>query len=63
MITVGIPTYNEQDVIGECINSVLQQISKKDEIIVVASGCTDKTVPVVEKIAKKHKQIKLQNYE
>ncbi len=59
MITIGVPTYNEQDVIGKCIKSILPQISKSDEIIVVASGCTDNTVPVIEKLAKKHKQIKL----
>ena len=50
MITVGIPTYNEEKVIARAINSVLPQISKDDELIVVASGCTDNTVKEIKKI-------------
>ena len=50
MITAGIPTYNEEKVIARAINSVLPQISKDDELIVVASGCTDNTVKEIKKI-------------
>ncbi len=57
MITIGIPTYNEEKVIAKCIKSVLNQISPDDEIIVVASGCTDNTVQEVKKI--KDKRVKL----
>lgn len=42
MITIGIPTYNEEKVIVKAINSVLPQISEEDEVIIVASGCTKK---------------------
>ena len=59
MITVGIPTYNEEKSIARSIESALRQISKKDEVIVVASGCTDNTVPEIKKIIKKDKRIKL----
>ena len=59
MITIGIPTYNEERVIAKTIESVLNQISKKDSAIVVASGCTDKTVPEIKKLMKKDKRIKL----
>ncbi len=57
MITVGIPTYNEEKVIARAINSVLPQLSKEDELIVVASGCTDNTVQEIKKI--KDKRIRL----
>lgn len=59
MITVGIPTYNEEKVIEKTIFSVLNQISRDDEVIVVASGCTDKTVPLVQNIAEKDKRVRL----
>jgi len=59
MITVGIPTYNEEKSIARSIESALRQISKKDEVIVVASGCTDNTVPEIKKIMKKDKRVKL----
>lgn len=50
MITIGIPTYNEDKVIANAIRSVLGQISKNDEVIVVASGCTDNTIPEIKRI-------------
>lgn len=59
MITVGIPTYNEEKVIAKAINSALRQISKKDEVIAVASGCTDNTVSEIKKVMKKDKRVKL----
>lgn len=59
MITIGIPTYNEERVIGKTINSAIKQIDIKDEIIVVASGCTDNTVPEIRKIARKDKRVEL----
>lgn len=59
MITFGIPTYNEEKVIINSINSILSQMSKDDEVIVVASGCTDRTVPLIKARAKKDKRIKL----
>lgn len=59
MITVGVPTYNEEKLIIKTINSILPQISKNDEIIVVASGCTDNTIPKIREIIKKDKRVKL----
>lgn len=59
MITFGIPTHNEEKVIINSINSMLLQMSKDDEIIVVASGCTDRTIPLIMERAKEDKRIKL----
>jgi glycosyltransferase involved in cell wall biosynthesis len=59
MITIGIPTYNEEKVIEKTIHSVLTQISLDDEVIVVASGCTDNTVPLIQNIAKKDARVRL----
>lgn len=58
-LTVGIPTYNEEDSIVDCIKSCFNQTYPPDEIIVVASGCTDKTVPNIEELMKEEERIKL----
>jgi cellulose synthase/poly-beta-1,6-N-acetylglucosamine synthase-like glycosyltransferase len=50
MKTIGIPTYNEEKSIVKTIKSILLELDLKDEIIVVASGCTDKTIDVVNQI-------------
>ena len=58
-ITVGVPTYNEQDSILGCLDSCLRQTRLPDEIIVVASGCTDKTVQRVKEYQIAHPRIRL----
>jgi len=58
-ITVGIPTYNEEKSISKSINSALNQISKRDEVIVVASGCIDNTVKEIKKIMRRDERVKL----
>ena len=59
MITIGIPTFNEERVIAKSINSALSQISKADEVIVVASGCTDNTVSEIKKVMSNDKRVRL----
>src|SRR5260370_42654482 len=52
--SVGIMAHNEEANIGRSIYAALQQQSpvvRIEEVIVVASGCTDRTVPIVAKIA------------
>jgi cellulose synthase/poly-beta-1,6-N-acetylglucosamine synthase-like glycosyltransferase len=46
-ITIGICAYNEERNIANVLKAITPQISSTDEIIVVASGCTDSTVKVV----------------
>jgi glycosyltransferase involved in cell wall biosynthesis len=59
-ISVVIPAYNEEKYIGKCLQSVLDQEEKPDEIIVVDNNCTDKTVEIAQKfgarIVKERKQ-------
>ncbi|MCF7861895.1 glycosyltransferase [Candidatus Woesearchaeota archaeon] len=62
LITVGIPVYNEEDSIAQTVLSVLEQNLPKNinlEILVVASGCTDRTVPIVRELSKKNKNVTL----
>jgi len=48
MLSVIIPAYNEQDVIADCLRSLLAQncTSITPEILVAANGCTDNTVRI-----------------
>ena len=47
MISVVVPVYNAETVIGACIDSLLHQTYSDFELIVVDDGSTDKTATVV----------------
>lgn len=60
--SIGIMAYNEEANIARTINAVLAQQGPSmriDEIIVVASGCTDRTVPIVSELAEKEPRVHL----
>jgi poly-beta-1,6-N-acetyl-D-glucosamine synthase len=60
--SVGIMAYNEEANIGRTIRSVLDQqgLSMRiAEVIVVASGCTDRTVPIVTEIALQEPRVRV----
>lgn len=60
--SVGVMAYNEEANIRRTLLAILQQNSEKTyltEIIVVASGCTDATVSIVEELMKTEPLLKL----
>lgn len=60
--SIGVMAYNEEQNIARCLEAILSQKLNKvqiKEIFVVASGCTDKTIPIVKRLAKTDKRIKL----
>ncbi len=60
--SIGIMAYNEEANIARTINAVLKQEGpsiRVEEVIVVASGCTDRTVPTVAEIALKEPRVRL----
>ncbi len=60
--SVGIMAYNEEANIARTIRAVLKQQEPGlciEEIIVVASGCTDRTVPIVAEIARQEPRVRL----
>ena len=60
--SVGVTAYNEERNIGPLLDALLEQHLHEvaiTEIIVVASGCTDNTVPIIESFAAREPRIKL----
>jgi cellulose synthase/poly-beta-1,6-N-acetylglucosamine synthase-like glycosyltransferase len=60
--SVGITAYNEEANIGKLLAAMLcQELEQVEitEIIVVASGCTDNTVPIIQQYAAQDPRIKL----
>ncbi len=60
--SVGIMAYNEEANIGRTLRAVLDQQGSSlrlEEVIVVASGCTDRTVPIVSEIAAQEPRVRL----
>jgi len=61
-VSVGICAYNEGKNIGGLIENLLNQPvgnHELTEIVVVASGCTDETIPVVQTWCNKNRKVKL----
>ncbi len=48
-ISVVIPAYNEEKTISRCLDSIVNQLEKPDEIIVVDNNSLDKTAKIAEK--------------
>lgn len=46
-ISVAVIAHNEERWVKKCIESLLEQTRKPDEIIVLAHNCTDRTVEIV----------------
>ncbi len=59
LVSVLVPARNEENNIGHCLISLLEQDYKTFEIIVLDDESTDNTSRIVEKYMKKHKQIQL----
>jgi poly-beta-1,6-N-acetyl-D-glucosamine synthase len=60
--SIGIMAYNEEANIARTLQSVLDQTGPTvsiEEVIVVASGCTDRTVPIVSEMAQTESRIRL----
>jgi len=60
-VTVGICAYNEAKNIGELLQNILyeQELSSDSEVLVVCSGCTDRTVEIVQKFSKSDSRVNL----
>lgn len=60
--SVGVFAHNEEKNIGAVISRLLGQRTEKTEIkevLVVVSGCTDRTVPIAQSFEGEHKRVKV----
>ena len=60
--SVGIMAYNEENNIANAIDAIMRQdlrFGRVDELIVVASGCTDRTPEIVASIARDDPRVRL----
>lgn len=48
-VSVVVPAYNEEKYITKCLDGLMKQIEKPDEIIIVNNNSTDHTVAIAEK--------------
>ncbi len=58
-VSLVIPAYNSEKVIGHCLNSLLNQTFKDFEIIIVNDGSKDRTLELCNKFAKSDNRIKV----
>ena len=54
LFTVGIPAYNTEDFLNECLNSVAQQTFRDFELIVIDDGSQDATGIILDKFSQRH---------
>lgn len=48
-VSVVIPVYNEEKLIKNCLDSLMKQTEKPDEIIIVDNNSTDNTIGIINK--------------
>ncbi len=58
-VSVVMPVYNREKLVGEAIESILNQSFKDFEFIIVDDGSTDNTLEVVRQYAEKDNRIKI----
>ncbi|MFC3960976.1 glycosyltransferase [Nocardia jiangsuensis] len=58
-LSVVVPAYNEEEVIGECLDRLTAQLGAITEIVVVDNNSTDKTADIVRGYAERFPQVVL----
>lgn len=58
-ISVIVPTYNGEQYIERCINSIFSNTSKDFEAIIVDDGSTDNTLDILHKLEEKYDRLKI----
>ncbi len=62
-ITIIVPVYNAETLIGRCLESILAQTSQNYELLVVDDGSTDTTYSIIKEYEKKYSQMRVVRYE
>jgi len=59
LITVIVPAYNEEKLIGACLDSLVTQRPLPDEILIVNNASTDGTAAIVESFISQHPDVNM----
>ncbi len=64
MISIVVPAYNEEEAIEDFINAAEREIKLQEpyELLILNDGSTDKTKQIIERMMKKHSNIRLINH-
>lgn len=57
-VTALVPTYNRAQYLPECLDSLLKQSRKPDQIVVIDDGSTDETESIVSRYGDQVQYIK-----
>ena len=57
LVSIIIPSYNVEEYIRQCVESLLKQTYKNIEIIVVDDGSTDETANIIKTLMDKDERI------
>lgn len=60
-VSIIIPVYNSEKYLEKCVDSIINQTYKNVEVILINDGSTDKSMEVMENLAKKQSYIKCYN--
>jgi glycosyltransferase involved in cell wall biosynthesis len=58
-VSVVVPLYNTEKYVAECIGSVLDQTLRDLEVLVIDDGSRDRSVEIVEEIARRDNRVRL----
>jgi glycosyltransferase involved in cell wall biosynthesis len=59
LVTIGVPVYNGEKYLGECLESIARQTYDNWECYVINNRSTDNSLAIAEKIASKESRIKV----
>ena len=63
LVSVLIPLYNAENYLSECLDSIVNQIYKNLEVIIVNDGSTDNSLPIANEYADRYGWIKVYSQE
>ena len=58
-VTIGVPVFNAEEHIAECLDCLCSQSFEDIEILVSDNGSTDRTVEIVETVARRDRRVRL----
>lgn len=61
LISIVVPTYNNEKFLDKCVESILSQTYHEFELLIINDGSTDNTIHILQPYLKKDQRIKLHN--